>query len=104
MRTTHLGVAALIWIVLVAPARGQQSGRTAEAVDVSRADLVAALKQAPADGVMDQQIRVVDIGKYNVAVGVLHRAGKARQTAISHAQVTEIYHIISGSGTFVTGG
>jgi len=74
------------------------------AVDVTAADLRATLKQAPPDGVMDQQIRVVDMGKYNVAVGVLHRAAKAKQTAIEHAQVTEVYHIIDGSGTFVTGG
>ena len=74
------------------------------AVDVKAADISAVIKQAPADGVMDQQIRVVDIGKYNVAVGVLHRAAKSRQTSISHAQVTEIYYIIEGSGTFVTGG
>ena len=47
---------------------------------------------------------MVDVGKYNVAVGVLHRSAKAKQTAISHAQVTEVYHIIDGSGTFVTGG
>ena len=52
---------------------------------------------------MDQQIRVIDIGKYNVAVGVLHRAAKAKQTAIDHAQVTEVYHIIDGSGTLVLG-
>jgi mannose-6-phosphate isomerase-like protein (cupin superfamily) len=50
-------------------------------------------------------MRVVDMGKYNVAVGVLHRSAKpARQGAIDHAQVTEVYHIIEGSGTFVTGG
>jgi mannose-6-phosphate isomerase-like protein (cupin superfamily) len=74
------------------------------AVDVTAADIRAVIKQAPGDGVMDQQIRVVDMGKYNVAVGVLHRAAKARQTSISHAQVTEVYYIIDGSGTFVTGG
>ncbi len=45
------------------------------------------------------------MGKYNVAVGVLHRSAKpAQQGAIDHAQVTEVYHIIDGSGTFVTGG
>jgi mannose-6-phosphate isomerase-like protein (cupin superfamily) len=74
------------------------------ATDVTNAEIRATIGQAPGDAVMDQQIRVVDIGKYNVAVGVLHRAAKAKQTAISHAQVTEIYHIIDGSGTFVTGG
>jgi mannose-6-phosphate isomerase-like protein (cupin superfamily) len=71
---------------------------------VTNADIRATIRTAPADGVMDQQIRVVDIGKYNVAVGVLHRAAKAKQAAISHAQVTEVYHIIEGAGTFVTGG
>lgn len=76
----------------------------ARATDVTKADFAAALKRAPAAGVMDQQLRVVDIGKYNVAVGVLHRAAAARQTAIAHAQVTEVYHILEGSGTFVTGG
>ena len=36
---------------------------------------------------------------------MLHRSAKpAQQGAIDHAQVTEVYHIIDGSGTFVTGG
>jgi len=84
----------------------QGPARTAptSAVDVTAAELRAVLKQAPAEGVMDQQIRVVDMGKYNVAVCVLHLAAKSRQTSISHAQVTEVYYIIDGSGTFVTGG
>src|SRR5581483_5768455 len=88
--------------VMLAPAQSSAPARSA--VDVTGADLRATLKQAPAAGVMDQQIRVVDIGKYNVAVGVLHRAAKAKQTAIEHAQVTEVYYIIEGAGTFVTGG
>src|SRR5436309_7751333 len=103
MRTAGL-VIALVLTAPRLPARSQSAAPLRVAVDVTRADLLAALKQAPPDGVMDQQIRVVDIGTYNVAVGVLHRAAHARQTAISHAQVTEVYHIIDGSGTFVTGG
>ena len=97
---------ALIVIATVSQAatRAQVGNQARAAVDVTNADVQATLKQAPPDGVMDQQIRVVDIGKYNVAVGVLHRAAKAKQTAIEHAQVTEVYHIIDGSGTFVTGG
>jgi mannose-6-phosphate isomerase-like protein (cupin superfamily) len=90
--------------VLVAAQNVARSQTPTSAVDVTNADIRSIIKQAPADGVMDQQIRVVDMGKYNVAVGVLHRAAKARQTSISHAQVTEVYHIIDGSGTFVTGG
>jgi mannose-6-phosphate isomerase-like protein (cupin superfamily) len=91
-----IGLLSLVAVQSPAPPKG--------AVDVSAADLRATLRQAPPDAVMDQQIRVVDIGKYNVAIGVLHRAARAKQTAIEHAQVTEVYHIIEGSGTFVTGG
>jgi mannose-6-phosphate isomerase-like protein (cupin superfamily) len=90
--------------VLAAFAVSQSPAAPKSAIDVTNAELQAVIKQAPADGVSDQQIRVVDAGKYNVAVGVLHRSAKAKQTAISHAQVTEVYHIIDGSGTFVTGG
>jgi len=73
------------------------------AVDITNADIRATIKTAPTDAVTDQQIRVVDIGTYNVAVGVLHRAAKAKQTAISHAQVTEVLSHHRRGGTFVTG-
>ena len=89
---------------LIAQAAAIAQAPPTVATDVVKADFDAALKRAPAAGVMDQQLRVVDIGKYNVAVGVLHRAAAAKQTAIAHAQVTEVYHILQGSGTFVTGG
>jgi mannose-6-phosphate isomerase-like protein (cupin superfamily) len=57
----------------------------------------------------DQQVRVVDMGRYNLAVGVLHR-GRTTDTpgapvvGLAHAQVTETYVILSGAGTLVTGG
>ena len=81
-----------------------QSAAPTTATDVSAADIRATIAAAPPDGILDQQIRVVDMGKYNVAVGVLHRSAKpAQQGAIDHAQVTEVYHIIDGSATLVTG-
>ncbi len=104
MRTTVLIAVALALTASQAIMQSQSGVPPRAATDVTAADIRATLKQAPPDGVMDQQIRVVDMGKYNVAVGVLHRAAKAKQTAIEHAQVTEVYHIIAGAGTFVTGG
>ncbi len=74
------------------------------ATHVPNSDLQATLKKAPENSVTDQQIRVVDVGKANVAVGVVYRSAKAQQNAVEHDQVTEIYHIIDGSGTLVTGG
>ncbi len=78
------------------------------AADVTNAQIQAALKKTAASAVSDQQLRVESInGEYNVAVGVLHRS-KASATATSggleHGQITEVYRILEGSGTFVTGG
>jgi mannose-6-phosphate isomerase-like protein (cupin superfamily) len=104
MWATFLAMLAVL-VVMAQAVTGSQSGTSQRsAVDITNGDIRATIKTAPADGVMDQQIRVVDIGTYNVAVGVLHRAAKAKQTAISHSQVTEVYHIIEGAGTLVTGG
>jgi len=102
------GVPVILAAVLLA-AEAVTSSQTAmpprSATDITNADIRAVIAKAPPDGILDQQIRVVDMGKYNVAVGVLHRSAKpAQQGAIDHAQVTEVYHIIDGSGTFVTGG
>ncbi|PCH63631.1 MAG: hypothetical protein COC19_00830 [SAR86 cluster bacterium] len=60
-------------------------------------------------GSIDQQIRVVDIGdEVNVGVGVLQRMGTRTEgesvNAIVHHRITEVYYVLSGSGTLVTGG
>jgi mannose-6-phosphate isomerase-like protein (cupin superfamily) len=102
--STRLAMLATVFVMAPALTRSQSGTSQRPAVDITNADIHATIKTAPTDAVTDQQIRVVDIGTYNVAVGVLHRAAKAKQTAISHAQVTEVYHIIDGAGTFVTGG
>jgi quercetin dioxygenase-like cupin family protein len=97
--------AALVVSILAVQSGGRPTAPPKSATDISSADIRATIEKAPPDGILDQQIRVVDMGKYNVAIGVLHRSAKpAQQGAIDHAQVTEVYHIIDGSGTFVTGG
>jgi mannose-6-phosphate isomerase-like protein (cupin superfamily) len=71
---------------------------------VPSSDVQATLKRAPENSVSDQQIRVVDVGKYNIAVGAVYRSVKAVQAAVEHDQITEVYTIMEGSGTLVTGG
>jgi mannose-6-phosphate isomerase-like protein (cupin superfamily) len=75
--------------------------------DVTKAEIEKVVKAADLGG--DRQIKVMDVGKLNVGVGVLHRdavkdAGTGPVRGISHTLVTEVYYIISGSGTLVTGG
>lgn len=78
------------------------------ATDVSGAEIKAAVQKSAAAAVSDQQLRVVSInGEYNVGVGVVHRAkteGRNPGGGIEHSQITEVYHIIEGNGTLVTGG
>ena len=53
---------------------------------------------------VDQQVRVVDIGKVNAAVAISHRGRLEEPGGVAeHSLVTEIYYVISGSGTNVTG-
>ena len=78
------------------------------ATDISSAEVEALVQKSAADRVSDQAIRVVNVnGEYNVSIGVVHRAktsGKDAPSGIEHAQITEVYHVIEGHGTLVTGG
>ena len=66
-------------------------------------DIQAYLKHAEGSVVSDQSIRMVDIGPYQVGVGVVHRVA-GPQGAIEHSKITEVYHVLEGAGTLVTGG
>ena len=101
MRKTILGG---VLILCAISAQSQTSKNTAPAIYIGAADIQATLKKAPADSVTDQAIRTVTVGNLNVGLGVVHRSAKASQNAITHDELTEIYHILSGSGTLVTGG
>ena len=81
------------------------------ATDVSKSDLDTVLKKTIGQPVSDQNVRTVGVGDlYQVEIGVVHRA-KQQQTgdqvgsgALEHLQITEVYQVQSGGGTFVTGG
>ena len=52
----------------------------------------------------DQQVRSLDIGKAQVQVAISHRGRLERPGGVAeHDLVTEVYYVISGSGTNVTG-
>lgn len=78
------------------------------ATDVNNSEIEALVRKVAAVRVSDQAIRVVSVnGEYNVGVSVVSRlktTGKEAPSGIEHSQITEIYHVISGNGTLVTGG
>ncbi len=57
---------------------------------------------------IDQQVRSVDIGKVQVGIGMVTRgklvADPRRKSAVAeHEQVSEVYHVIDGEATLLTG-
>jgi len=106
MSRTILAIAICVCVSLAPGRLLAQAPADAVAIDVAEVQKVLSTITA-AQG--DQQIRVVDMGRYNLAVGVLHRAKTADTpdapiNGLAHARVTETYVIISGAGTLVTGG
>jgi len=99
-----LGVcAATVW---QAVAFSQSPAPPLLAFDITKADVDAVLKNAPP--AVDQQIRVVDVGKYNVGVGVVYRGPTSDKpgapvTGPYHDDSAEVYIIQSGSGVLTTG-
>jgi quercetin dioxygenase-like cupin family protein len=133
MRRNILQILTLLLIAL--PAIGRAQAPT-DAVMISAADIQAVLKYAAQmkRTIPDNQVRVIDMGTYQLAVGVVHRGalgtpaqagaagggvqpapasqpacGEARPGAkgpngIFHDATAETYIVISGSGTLITGG
>jgi mannose-6-phosphate isomerase-like protein (cupin superfamily) len=70
------------------------------------AELEAYTKKAIAEKLVDQQMRDIEIGKAHVGIGMVYRGklDKPRPDSVAeHDQVSEVYHIISGSATLVLG-
>jgi mannose-6-phosphate isomerase-like protein (cupin superfamily) len=112
MRKTVLVLGIL---VLLSPAAAlAQSSELAQsgpppqiAFDITKADVDTLLKNAPP--AVDQQLRVVDMGKYNLGVGIVHRGPTNDKpgdpvSGPYHDETAEIYIILSGSGILTTGG
>ncbi len=75
------------------------------AVDVTAADIRAFLDRLPKDRVSDLPIRIADVGGYKVGVYGVFRPKASVQTAIAHeTKVSEIYYMLEGTATLVTGG
>jgi mannose-6-phosphate isomerase-like protein (cupin superfamily) len=71
---------------------------------VSNDEILQYLKRAMATNTVDQQVRSVNVGKSNVAIGLVHRTRISQPGDVAeHDQVSEVYHVISGSATLVTG-
>jgi mannose-6-phosphate isomerase-like protein (cupin superfamily) len=101
-------ITALVTVVLCAtPALAQDPQPTCKMCPgtyIPNEEIQAYLRRAMADRIIDQQVRAVDIGKSNVAIGLVHRTKIATPGEVAeHDLVSEVYHVISGSATLVLG-
>lgn len=110
MKST-LGVLAILFAVSLAAPEAAAPQQTASAAKSLPATYISAVAiQANLNGAPDAatnpspNVRVVDAGGYNVAVGVLHRPQTPPGGVAVHFKVTEVYHVTDGAATLVTGG
>ncbi len=100
---SKLGLPAAALLALATSVAAQSN--TKVAAYISAANVQATIAAASEGRVSDQQIRHVDAGDGNLGVGVVQRPAQAAGVAvggIQHHNQAEIYHVVSGSGTFVT--
>jgi mannose-6-phosphate isomerase-like protein (cupin superfamily) len=73
---------------------------------INNSELQAYAKRAMDNNLTDQQIRSVELGKSQLGVGVVYRGklDQAPKNAVAeHDFISELYHVIEGSATLVTG-
>lgn len=105
MRKVMAGVIGSM--LMMAPLSAQQpTCKMCPGTYIPNGELQAYVKRAMEFGLVDQQIRAVDIGKINLDVGVVRR-GKldkpAPASVAEHDLVSELYHIIEGTATLMLG-
>ena len=83
-----------------------------QAAYIPKSELDAYNQRAIEHKLVDQQVRSVDVGKVQVGIGSIYRGklGQAQglenqvaEAVAEHEQVSEVYYIIEGSATLLTG-
>ena len=92
-------LSAMAWLLaLVTMAQEIPAG-----VVITGDEHAATLKQSVANNTVDAYMKGVDVLGGKAGVAMLYRV-KPEASALIHDQATEIYYILEGSGTIVTGG
>jgi len=108
-----LGLAALVGAaaVLIAqvrinPTDPQPTCNMCPGTYIPLSELEAYTKKAIAESLVDQQMRDVEIGKAYIGIGMVYRTkldAPVADSVAEHDQVSEVYHIISGTATLMLG-
>jgi mannose-6-phosphate isomerase-like protein (cupin superfamily) len=109
MRSIILGLAAACCLVSPLAAQGYNPLPTCSMCPgtyVPLDELQAYTKKAIAENRVDQQVRDIEIGRAHIGIGMVYRGkleAPAPDSVAEHDLVSEVYHIIEGTGTLVLG-
>src|SRR4030095_3653261 len=108
MKKLLLGMAAAFLVtaavmlaqVRINPTDPQPTCNTCPGTYIPLSELEAYTQKAKAENLVHQQVRGVNSGKSNIGIGMVYRGkldAPAADSVAEHDQVSEVYHIISGS-------
>jgi len=98
--------ALISFSALIAQGDPQPTCKNCPGTYIPNSEIQAYVQKAIAEKRTDQQVRDVSIGKSHIGIGVVHRGkldAPAPESVAEHDLVSEVYHIIEGSATLVTG-
>ncbi len=103
-----IGIGAVALTLLAQQSNPRPTCHGCQATYISVSELDAYTAKAVKYRIIDQQVRSVDVGKSQIGVAMVTRgklvAEAARKGAVAeHEQVSEVYHIIEGTATLLTG-
>jgi mannose-6-phosphate isomerase-like protein (cupin superfamily) len=107
LRLKVLLVGGLAVLALMAQSP-QPTCHKCQATYIPKSELDAYTAKAIKYKIVDQQVRTVDLGKSQVGIAMVTRGklvpGSVRKGAVAeHEQVSEVYYVIDGSATLLTG-
>ena len=111
-RVLLLIAVAAVFPVLAQDVEPKPTCNHCRAVYVPKSELDAYNQRAIEHKLVDQQVRSVDVGRVQVGIGSIYRGklGQAQglenqvaEAVAEHEQVSEVYYVIEGSATLLTG-
>ena len=105
---TAVGAAVVVAFAIgrLSAQEGVASCRMCPSTYIPRSEIAQYEAIGRATNVIDQQMRSLDIGKAQVEIALVHRGkldAPAPRSVATHDLVSEVYYILSGSGTNRTG-
>jgi len=112
LKVLVLGAVSAVFPVLAQDVQPKPTCNHCSATYIPKSELDGYNQRAIEHNLVDQQVRSVDVGKVQVGIGAIYRGKLGNATSAEnivaeavaeHEQVSEVYYVIEGSATLLTG-